>query len=52
VNIAAAGSLQRLYMYGNYIDEPIIMVGGGIYFYVQDHLYSTALVGLCGPAVR
>jgi hypothetical protein len=29
-------------MYGNYIDEPIMIVSGGIYFYVQDHLYSTA----------
>jgi len=29
-------------MYGNSIDEPIMMVSGGVYFYVQDHLYSTA----------
>jgi len=29
-------------MYGNYIDEPIMTYSGGIYFYVQDHLYSTA----------
>ena len=29
-------------MYGNYIDEPIMIVSGGVYFYVQDHLYSTA----------
>jgi len=29
-------------MYGNYIDEPIMIISGGIYFYVQDHLYSTA----------
>ncbi len=29
-------------MYGNYIDEPVMTYSGGIYFYVQDHLYSTA----------
>jgi RHS repeat-associated protein len=29
-------------MYGNYIDEPSMTYSGGIYFYVQDHLYSTA----------
>ena len=31
-----------MFMYGNYIDEPIMTYSGGIYFYVQDHLYSTA----------
>jgi RHS repeat-associated protein len=36
------GSFERLFMYGNYIDEPIMTYSGGIYFYVQDHLYSTA----------
>jgi len=29
-------------MYGNYIDEPVMTYSGGVYFYVQDHLYSTA----------
>jgi len=36
------GSFERMFMYGNYIDEPIMTYSGGIYFYVQDHLYSTA----------
>ncbi len=36
------GNFERMFMYGNYIDEPIMTYSGGIYFYVQDHLYSTA----------
>ena len=36
------GSFERMYMYGNYIDEPVMTYSGGVYFYVQNHLYSTA----------
>ncbi len=39
---SGGGSFERMFMYGNYIDEPIMTYSGGIYFYVQDHLYSTA----------
>ncbi len=38
-----ASSLQRYYVYGNYIDEPLVMSDGtDDYYYVQDHLYSVA----------
>jgi len=39
---SGGGSFERLFMYGNHIDEPIMTYSGGIYFYVHDHLYSTA----------
>jgi len=39
---SGGGGLERMFMYGNYVDEPIMTYSGGIYFYVQDHLYSTA----------
>jgi len=39
---SGGGSFERMFMYGNYIDEPIMMDDGTRYFYVQDHLYSTA----------
>jgi hypothetical protein len=35
---SGGGSFERMFMYGNYIDEPIMTYSGGIYFYVQDHL--------------
>ena len=32
---------QRWFVYGNYIDEPLLLVAGGNnYYYVHDHLYS------------
>ncbi len=47
-----ADELQRYYVYGNYIDEPLVMNDGtDDYYYVQDHLYSTvALIGYVDPA--
>jgi len=41
----AAGAQQRYYVYGNYIDEPLIMhreSDSEDYYYAQDHLYSVA----------
>jgi len=38
-----AGALQRYYVYGNYIDEPLVMhreSDDKDYYYAQDHLYS------------
>lgn len=32
----------RNFIYGNYIDEPLVMDDGTDYYYVHDHLYSTA----------
>ena len=45
---------QRWYVYGNYIDEPIMMVAGANkYYYVHDHLYSTAaLLNSAGTVVE
>jgi RHS repeat-associated protein len=40
---SGAGTLQRYFVYGNYIDEPLVMNDGtDNYYYAQDHLYSTA----------
>ncbi|MBN1125490.1 MAG: hypothetical protein JXA82_10815 [Sedimentisphaerales bacterium] len=42
-----AGNQQRYFVYGNYIDEPLVMNDGtNDYYYAHDHLYSTAaLIG-------
>jgi YD repeat-containing protein len=38
-------NLQRRFVYGNYIDEALVMTtGGNDYYYAQDHLYSTAAI--------
>ena len=42
-----ANSLQRYFVYGNYIDEPLVMhrqSDGEDYYYGQDHLYSTVVL--------
>jgi RHS repeat-associated protein len=37
------GTFKYCFVYGNYIDEPVMKTGyGGTQFYVHDHLYSTA----------
>ncbi|MBE0536665.1 MAG: hypothetical protein IH624_13445 [Phycisphaerae bacterium] len=37
-----SNGLQRHFVYGNYIDEPLVMNDGtDDFYYVQDHLYST-----------
>ena len=44
---SGAGTLQRYFVYGNYIDEPLVMhrqSDGEDYYYGQDHLYSTAVL--------
>ncbi len=50
----SSGTTQRWYVYGNYIDEPLLMVAGtDKYYYVQDHLYSTAaLLNSSGTVVE
>ncbi len=47
-----SNELQRYYVYGNYIDEPLVMSDGtDDYYYAQDHLYSTvALIGYVDTA--
>jgi len=49
-----SGSFQRLYVYGNYIDEVLLMqAAGSNYYYVHDHLYSpAALVDSSGTVVE
>ena len=37
-----SGSFAAVYIYGNYIDEPLLMNNSSDFFYLQDHLYSTA----------
>ena len=42
-----SNNLQRYFIYGNYIDEPLLMVdttgqSDVDYYYAQDHLYSSA----------
>lgn len=42
-----AGSLQRYFIYGNYIDEPLVVhrqSDGEDYYYGHDHLYSTVVL--------
>jgi len=42
-----AGALQRYFVYGNYIDEPLVMhrqSDGEDYYYGHDHLYSTVVL--------
>jgi len=40
-----AGALQRYYVYGNYIDEPLVMNDGtDDYYYAHDHLYSVVVL--------
>ncbi len=44
---SGAGALQAYYVYGNYIDEPLVMhrqSDGKDYFYGHDHLYSTGVL--------
>jgi RHS repeat-associated protein len=44
---SGAGALQRYYVYGNYIDEPLIMhrqSDGKDFYFAQDHLYSTVVL--------
>ena len=54
----SAGDTARLFVYGNFIDEPVLMVdetgaSAQRYYYVQDHLYSTAaLVNNAGTVVE
>ena len=47
-----ANNLQRYFIYGNYIDEPLVMNDGtDDYYYAHDHLYSTvALIGYVDSA--
>ena len=49
-----AGAQQRYFIYGNYIDEPLVMNDGtDDYYYAQDHLYSTvALIDDGGTVVE
>lgn len=49
-----AGTTQRWYVYGNYIDEPLMMrTASGKYYYIHDNLYSTAaLVNSAGTVVE
>ncbi len=49
---SGAGALQRYFIYGNYIDEALVMNDGtDDFYYVQDHLYSTvALIAYVDPA--
>jgi len=49
---SGGGSIERVFMYGNYVDEPIMTYSGGIYFYVQDHLCSTAALLDTGGAAK
>jgi len=42
-----AGALQRYYVYGNYIDEPLVMrrqSDSEDYYYAHDHLYSVVVL--------
>jgi hypothetical protein len=40
-----SGTLQRTYVYGNYIDEALRMrAGESDYYYLHDHLYSPAVL--------
>ena len=54
----SAGDTARYFVYGNFIDEPVLMVdetgaSAQRYYYVQDHLYSTAaLVNNAGSGGR
>jgi len=50
----SAGVFQRLYIYGNYIDEvPMMADGTNDYYYTHDHLYSTAaLIDTNGEVVE
>jgi len=49
-----SNNLQRYYVYGNYIDEPLVMrrqSDSEDFYYAGDHLYSTvALIGYVDPA--
>jgi len=51
-----AGALQRYYVYGNYIDEPLVMhreSDSEDYYYAHDHLYSVvALIDDGGNVVE
>ena len=54
----SAGDTARYFVYGNFIDEPVLMVdvsgaSAQRYYYIQDHLYSTAaLVNNAGTVVE
>jgi hypothetical protein len=42
-----SNNLQRYFVYGNYIDEPLVMhrqSDGEDYYYGHDHLYSTVVL--------
>ena len=40
-----SGTLQRTFVWGNYIDEALRMrAGGSDYYYLHDHLYSPAVL--------
>ncbi|AQT67129.1 Cell wall-associated polypeptide CWBP200 [Anaerohalosphaera lusitana] len=41
IGSSGSGMVWRC-VYGNYIDEPLVRSGGATFFYIQDHLYSTA----------
>ena len=45
--------LQRRFVYGNYIDEVVLMVDGedNEYYYAHDHLYSPAALINSGGAI-
>jgi RHS repeat-associated protein len=49
-----AGTFQRRFVYGNYIDEPLVMnYGSNDYYYTHDHLYdSAALLDSSGSVVE
>ena len=53
-NGAAVGSPSRSYVFGSYIDEPLLMVNGGIKtFYHTNNLYSiAALTNAAGAVVE
>ena len=49
-----SNNFLRRFVYGNYVDEPLIInTGGNDYYYAQDHLYSApALLNSLGGVVE
>ena len=54
LSTVVGGSLDKSFIYGNYIDEVLVMnQGASDYFYLHDHLYSpTALLNSAGSIVE
>jgi len=48
----AADTTQREYVYGNYLDEVLVMVDTDAHYYAQDHLFSPAnnIIGQARPS--